>query len=49
MKRYTATPRKDWRVRTESQGLTYSKLPDGSDYWNESAYYALSKRDVQAL
>jgi glutathionylspermidine synthase len=49
MKRYATTPRKDWRVRTESQGLTYSKLPDGSDYWNESAYYALSKRDVQAL
>lgn len=49
MKRYTATPRKDWREKTQSQGLTYNKLPDGSDYWNESAYYALSKHDVQVL
>lgn len=49
MKRYITSPRKDWRAKTEAQGLTYSRLPDGSDYWNEAAYYALSKRDVQAL
>ncbi|HVI08428.1 MAG TPA: glutathionylspermidine synthase family protein [Candidatus Binatia bacterium] len=49
MKRCTITPRKDWREITQKQGLTYSRLPDGSDYWNESAYYALSKRDVETL
>jgi glutathionylspermidine synthase len=49
VKRYTTKPRKDWRAITEKQGLTYSRLPDGTDYWNESAYYALSKRDVQTL
>jgi glutathionylspermidine synthase len=49
MKRYTASPRKNWREITQKQGLTYSRLPDGSDYWNESAFYALSKRDVQTL
>lgn len=49
MKRHSTTPRKDWQEITQSQGLTYSRLPDGSDYWNESAFYSLTKQEVQTL
>jgi glutathionylspermidine synthase len=49
MKRMQCTPRVNWRERTEKFGLTYSRLPDGSDYWNESAYYVLTSGEVEEL
>lgn len=49
MKRYTCDPRPNWKATTEKQGLTYNRLPDGTDYWNESAYYSLTSQDVTAL
>lgn len=49
MKRVITTPRANWRNITETQGLTYNRLSDGSDYWNESAYYSLDNHDVEAL
>jgi glutathionylspermidine synthase len=30
-------------------GLTYNRLPNGADYWNESACYILSDEDVRVL
>ncbi|MEU1087013.1 glutathionylspermidine synthase family protein [Streptomyces sp. NPDC005576] len=53
MERRTIEPRPDWQRTVEEQGLIYplTRHPDGSlrPYWDESAYYAFSLPEVEAL
>ncbi|MGH7132636.1 MAG: glutathionylspermidine synthase family protein [Phycisphaerales bacterium] len=55
MNRFTTTPRADWQKTVESQGLIYhtaeAEEPGGDDipYWDESAYYGFSSREIDAL
>ncbi|MEU4893543.1 glutathionylspermidine synthase family protein [Streptomyces sp. NPDC044780] len=53
MKRHTIDPRPDWQSTVEEQGVIYplTRYPDGSlrPYWDESAYYAFSLPEVEAL
>lgn len=48
MKRCTITPRPDWRAKVEALGFTYH-THDTGPYWDESAYYELSVREVDEL
>lgn len=53
MKRHTIDPRPGWQSTVEEQGVIYplTRYPDGSlrPYWDESAYYAFSLPEVEAL
>lgn len=53
MERRTITPRPGWQRTVEAQGLVYplTRHPDGSlrPYWDESAYYAFTLEEVEAL
>ena len=48
MQRRVIRPRPDWERVVESQGLIYHHT-QGDVYWNESAYYAFSSREVDEL
>ena len=48
MQRQAISPRLDWRTKVEQIGLTYHTHEDGP-YWDESAYYQLSAREVDEL
>lgn len=48
MQRLTLTPRADWRDKVEKIGFTYH-THDTGPYWDESAYYALTAREVDEL
>ncbi|MFI7384558.1 glutathionylspermidine synthase family protein [Streptomyces sp. NPDC049813] len=53
MRRHTIQPRDGWQQIVEGQGLIYplTRYPDDSlrPYWDESAYYAFSLPEVEAL
>lgn len=53
MERRTIEPRDGWQQTVEQQGLIYplTRYPDDSlrPYWDESAYYAFSLPEVEAL
>ncbi|MEU0032528.1 MULTISPECIES: glutathionylspermidine synthase family protein [unclassified Streptomyces] len=53
MQRRSLEPRADWQQTVERQGLIYplTRYPDDSlrPYWDESAYYAFSLPEVEAL
>lgn len=53
MERIPTDPRPGWRATVESQGVVFSTTahPDGRElpYWYESAYYALTMDEVDAL
>ncbi|GHD51904.1 putative glutathionylspermidine synthase [Streptomyces mirabilis] len=53
MERRTIEPRAGWQQTVEQQGLIYplTRYPDDSlrPYWDESAYYAFSLPEVEAL
>ncbi|MFD8420657.1 glutathionylspermidine synthase family protein [Streptomyces sp. NPDC059466] len=53
MERLPIEPRPDWQQTVERQGLIYplTRYPDDSlrPYWDESAYYAFSLPEVEAL
>ncbi|MFI0965352.1 glutathionylspermidine synthase family protein [Streptomyces sp. NPDC021080] len=53
MERRTIDPRPGWQQTVEEQGLVYplTRHPDDSlrPYWDESAYYAFSLPEVEAL
>ncbi|MEU6391420.1 glutathionylspermidine synthase family protein [Streptomyces sp. NPDC046939] len=53
MRRHTIQPRDNWQQTVENQGLIYplTRYPDDSlrPYWDESAYYAFSLLEVEAL
>lgn len=48
MQRHSCHPRTDWRARVESIGLTYHSHDHGP-YWDESACYELTAREVDIL
>ena len=48
MKRLSLSPRVDWRAQVEALGFTYH-THDTGPYWDESAYYELSAREVDEL
>ncbi len=48
MKRHVCKPRPDWRTKVERLGLTYHSH-DSGPYWDESACYELTAREVEAL
>jgi len=53
MKRHITDPRPDWQATVEEQGVIYplTRYPDDSlrPYWDESAYYAFTLPEVEAL
>ncbi|MFB6440745.1 glutathionylspermidine synthase family protein [Streptomyces sp. NPDC056411] len=53
MERHTIEPRPGWQQTVEAQGLIYplTRYPDGAlrPYWDESAYYAFTLPEVEAL
>ena len=49
MRRRTVTPRADWQARVEKIGLTFHTLADGSPYWDETAYWEFSAREIDKL
>lgn len=48
MHRINIVPRANWQTRVEEVGLTYH-TPGGVTYWDESAYYAFTTREVEVL
>src|ERR1700723_3330502 len=59
MRRVPSTPRNHWEAMVEAAGLTWhsgepavqtqSKPPKSETYWNESALYELTPREVDVL
>lgn len=47
MQRVDSAPREHWESRVEAAGLTWHSVE--SAYWNESAFYELTPRDVELL
>ncbi len=48
MQRITVKPRPDWPAKVEQVGLTFHSL-DGEPYWDESAAYHFSAREIDEL
>ena len=48
MKRHISDARPDWQAKVEKVGLTYH-TPGGQTYWDESACYQLTAREVDEL
>src|SRR4029453_3512556 len=48
MRRIDLQPRPDWEARVESQGFVFHTL-DEQPYWDESACYAFSEKQVEQL
>ncbi len=48
MNRIAISPRHNWQEKVEQVGLTFH-TPEGAAYWDESAYYQLSSREVDML
>lgn len=42
-------PRDNWQAKIEALGCLYHPNPDGSSYWNESAYYRFSRAEIDTL
>lgn len=49
MHRHRCEPRDRWQARVEEKGLVYHTMADSTPYWNESAYYELTRREVDIL
>jgi glutathionylspermidine synthase len=49
MRRLTLTPRSDWQARVQRIGLTYHTLADGCPYWDETASWEFSAREIDRL
>ena len=49
MRRHRCDPRPNWQSRVEEKGLVFHTTEDGAAYWNESAFYELSAREVDLL
>lgn len=45
MKRIKSTPRKEWQSLAESLGFTFHSI--GGPYWDESAYYQFSLKQIE--
>ncbi|MEO7716781.1 MAG: glutathionylspermidine synthase family protein [Capsulimonas sp.] len=48
MQRIAISPRPDWQAKVEALGLVYHST-DGKPYWNESAYYRFTARQVDEI
>jgi glutathionylspermidine synthase len=48
MQRHSIIPRPTWQAQVEALGFTYH-THDGGPYWDESAYYEFSAREVDEL
>ena len=48
MQRVAITPRPNWQQIVESQGFVFH-TPEGQPYWDESAYYHLTRSEVDSL
>jgi glutathionylspermidine synthase len=48
MNRIQISPRHNWQQKVEEVGLTYH-TPEGNAYWDETAYYQLTSREVDIL
>ncbi|BDI30138.1 putative glutathionylspermidine synthase [Capsulimonas corticalis] len=48
MQRIVLSPRADWRSKVEALGLVYHTT-DGKPYWNESAYYRFTSRQIDEI
>lgn len=46
MRRIETMERTDWRAQAERDGFTFHTI-DGEPYWDESAYYAFSLREIE--
>ncbi len=46
MKRIPITPRQDWKTQAETLGFQFHTI-DGEPYWDESAYYAFTLRQIE--
>ena len=46
MRRISIAPRADWRAKAEALGFRFHTI-DGAAYWDESAYYAFTLRQVE--
>lgn len=49
MRRRTLSPRDNWQKRIEKVGVTFHTLADGTPYWDESAYWEFSAREIDRL
>ncbi len=49
MKRITRPPRADWKRIVEGQGLVFNTNHDGTPYWDESACYEFTEREVLTI
>jgi glutathionylspermidine synthase len=49
MRRVSITPRSDWQAKVAKDGLTCHTLPDGSPYWDESAYWEFTSAEIDRL
>ena len=49
MRRRLQSPRSDWKAQVEKVGLTYHTLADGTPYWDESAFWEFSAREIDRL
>ena len=47
MRRNTCSPRADWQNKVEEVGLQWHSA--GGAYWNESAYYEFSAKEVDVI
>jgi len=48
MERIVTPPRFDWQQKVEEHGMAYHTI-DGQPYWDETAYYAFSAREIDEL
>jgi glutathionylspermidine synthase len=48
MIRHKQVARDNWQATVESQGLIYH-TPNGQRYWDESAFYEFTAKEVDAL
>jgi glutathionylspermidine synthase len=49
MRRVISEPRANWEKRVEEVGLTYHTLEDGSPYWDESAHWEFTAKEIDRL
>ena len=49
MKRFNIERRKDWETKVKNLGLYYYDQASDGIYWDESAYYAFSKEEVDKM
>lgn len=49
MKRLRTTPREGWQAKVEALGLVFHTTDEGAVYWDESAFYTFTSRQVDEL